>query len=264
MTVDPAVPGRLGVLLEQVMQGEPELVDEVDAVFRCADGLRRRRTRLVLVAGVAAVGAIVLIGYLLTTTLLPARGAPATHPVRPSRSVVAIPSAFTDPVLAVIAPVVDGNRMRIVPRTPARGFGWRQYSVLDHEGRSRGTIQVAVYAPSDTSCFPDPAHDGGCTAARHARDGIDYVRYDATDDPDWQVSQTIARRAADGRTVAVMATGERGAADADAARPPLTGTQVEQIATNVRLISAFGSRERCDGSTADACPVFRVPVSTAD
>ena len=45
-------------------------------------------------------------------------------------------------------------------------------------------------------------------------DGIEYARYDDDQDVDWQVHQTIARRISDGRTVAVMATGERGTEDA--------------------------------------------------
>ena len=248
----------LNDLLQHVLAGEPVLGDEVDAVFHHAERLRRRRTRLLLAAGAATAGAIVLAGYLLTTTLLPARGAPPA--AAPTRGAAPVPSAMSDPVLRVIAPIVDGERMRIVPRPPERGFGWRQYSVLGPDGRLRGTVEVAVYAVPGRLCFPVPGEESDCAEVERAAEGVEYVRYDETGDPDRQVNETIARRTADGRTVAVMAAGERGTGDAAAGRPALTGAQVRQIATDMRLISAFGPRERCNGPAADACPVFEVPV----
>lgn len=250
----------LSDLLQHVLAGEPALGDEVDAVFRRAERLRRKRTRLLLAAGAATAGAIVLAGYLLTTTLLPARGAPPA--AAPARSPVPRPSAQSDPVLRVIAPIVDGRRLRILPRQPERGFGWRQYSVLDHDGRLRGVVEVAVYAVPGRLCFPVPGEESDCAPAERAADGVEFVRYDGEDDPDWQANETIARRTADGRTVAVMVAGERGTGDAAAARPALSGAQVRQIATDIRLIAAFGLREQCNGPAAGACPVFKVPVPT--
>ena len=253
---------ELGDLFEHVLAGEPALGDEVDVVFRDADGLRRRRTRLLLAAGAATAGAIVLAGYLVTTTLLPARGAPPA--AAPTRGASPMPSAVSDPVLRVIAPIVDGGRLRILPRQPGRGFGWRQYSVLDHDGRPRGVVEVAVYAVPERMCFPVPGAGSGCARAENAADGVEYVRYDGGGDADWQENETIARRTADGRTVAVLAAGERGTGDVAAGRPALTGEQVRQIAADIRLISAFGPRERCNGPAAGACPVFKVPVPAQD
>lgn len=249
---------QLGDLLRHVLAGEPVLGDEVDEVFRHAERLRRRRTRLLLTAGAATAGAIILAGYLLTTTLLPARGAPPA--AAPTSSPAPMPSAMSDPVLRVIAPIVDGQGMRIVPRPPERGFGWRQYSVLGHDGRLRGVVEVAVYAVPERLCFPVPGEESDCARAERAAGGVEFVRYDDTDDPDWQVNETIARRTADGRTVAVMAAGERGTGDVASGRPALTGAQVRQIATDMRLISAFGPREQCNGPAATACPVFKVLV----
>ena len=253
----------LGEMLEHVLAGEPAIADEVDTVFRQADALRRRRTRTLLAAGAAIAGTIVLAGYLLTTTLLPARGAPPSGPAASRPSAVPVPSAIADPMLAVLAPVVDAGRLRIVPRPPQRGYGWRQYSVLTPDGKPRGTVEVAVYARPDGLCFP--RHDGrdGCAPVEHAAGGIDYVRYGGDTDPDWQVNQTIARHKAGGRTVALMATGERDVADPADGRPALSGSQIVRLATGPGLLAAFGAGERCDGPPADACPVFKVPVPSA-
>jgi len=254
------VTAQLGDLFERVLAGEPALGDEVDAVFRDAERLRRRRTRLLLTVGAATAGALVLAGYLLTSTLLPARGAPPA--AAPTRGATPKPSAVSDPVLRVIAPIVDGERMRILPPQPERGPGWRRYAVLDHDGRPLGVVEVAVYAVPQSMCFPAPGGWGGCARAEDAAGGVQFVRYDGAGDPQWQVNETIARRTADGRTVAVMAAGERGAADS-AGRPALSGAQVRQIATDIRLIAAFGPRERCNGpAAAGACPAFPVPVPT--
>jgi hypothetical protein len=257
----------LGELLGHVLAGEPALSDEIDAVFRRAETLRRRRTRLLLTAGAAIAATIVIAGYLLTTTLLPAEGTPqvrpAAHATAPSAVPVPVPSTIADPVLALVAPVVDAAHLRIVPRPPERGFGWRQYSVLAANGQPRGTIQVAVFARPAGLCFPQRNGKDGCTAADRAGDGVDYVRYGAGTDPDWQVNQVIARRAGDGRTVALMATGERDVTDPADATPPLSGSQAERLATDPRLLAAFGSREGCDGAASNACPVFKVPVPEA-
>jgi hypothetical protein len=257
------VTAPLAELLGHVLEGEPALAGEVDEVFRRADVLRRRRTRTLLAAGAAIAGTVVLAGYLLTTTLLPARGAARSAPVASAitPSAVPVPSTIADPVLAVLAPLVDGDHRRIVPRPPARGFGWRQYSVLAADGTPHGTIEIAVFARPHGLCFPRRSGHDGCSLLDHAG-GIDYVPYGDGTDPDWQVNQAIARRASDGRTVAVMATGEREAADPEDARPPLSADEVKRVVTDQRLFAAFGPGEGCDGPADGACPVFKVPVPT--
>jgi hypothetical protein len=253
----------LNELLGHVLEGEPALAGEVDEVFRRAESLRRRRTRLLLSAGAAIAVVVVLGGYLLTTTLLPARGLPpaavlAVRAVTPSA--VPVPSTIADPVLALIAPMIDTDHLRIVPRPPERGFGWRQYSVRTGGGQPRGTVQVAVFARPDGLCFPRRSGKDGCSHADHADGGIDYEHYGEGTDPDWQVNEVIARRTGDGRTVVLMATGEREVTDPADAVPPLSEGQVEKLVTDPRLLAAFGSREGCDGPASGACPVFKVPV----
>jgi hypothetical protein len=255
----------LGELLGHVLEGEPAPADEVDEVFRRAEALRRRRTRLLLIAAVAIAAIVVLAGYLLTTTLLPARTAqrvvPGGHAVTPVA--VSVPSAIADPVLALVAPLVDAADLRIVPRPPERGFGWRQYSVLAANGQPRGTVQVAVFARPGGLCFPRRNGKDGCARADRADGGVDYLSYGEGTDPDWQVNEAVARRTSDGRTVALMATGERDATDPDDATPSLSGSQVEQLATDPRLLAGFGAGESCDGRASNACPVFKVPVPEA-
>jgi hypothetical protein len=261
-------------LLEHVLDGEPELGDDVDAVFRRADRLVRQRSRLMVAgAGVAVVG-IALGGYLLATSLVSADGPAAPAAVAPAvvapavRSLPApapskiVPSAVADPVLAVIAPVIDGKGLRIVPRPPERGAGWRQYSVFDAAGKPRGTVVAAVYATPGELCFPVLADDGVCARTERTDGDVEYLRYDDDQDVEWQVHETIARH--QGRTIAVMATGERDTKEAKNGRPPLTGTQTRRIATTAALAAAFGPGEQCNGPAAGACPVFRVPVPTAD
>lgn len=252
---------QLSRLLESVLANAPadtELGDQVDAVFREADRLRRRRTRAMVWSGVAVAAGIVAAGYLLTTTFLPATMGTAPEAAKPSVAVV--PSTVADPVLTVVAPLVDGKRMHIYPRPPERGNGWRQYSVVDRDGKPRGTVEVAVYASPEDLCFPVLAAPGRCAHTEWAPRGIEYVRYDDDQDLDWQVHQTISRRISDGRVVSVMATGERGTDNASRGKPALTGAQVEQIATDPRLGDAFGPEERCTGPSSGACPAFRVPV----
>jgi hypothetical protein len=248
----------LGDLLEHVLAGEPDLGDEVDAVFRRADALRRRRTRLLLAGGLAAVLGIALAGYVLTTTLMPASR--AQPQVMVTSSAVPMPSAVVDPVLAVVAPVIDGKGLRVFPREPARGDGWRQYSVLDRNGDGRGTIEIAVYAAPGKLCFPVLADENACARTELTGTDMEFLRYDDAQDQDWQVNETIARRLADGRTVAVMSSGERGVGKSTGGKPGLTGAEVERIATDVRTAAAFGPHEQCNGTAGEACPVFRVPV----
>ncbi|GIF20959.1 hypothetical protein BJ973_005588 [Actinoplanes tereljensis] len=249
-------------LLERVLEGEPDLGDEVDAIFRDADRIRRRRTRGLLGAGAAAVAVIAIAGYLLTTTLMPDTQAqpPAPAPARATASAVPVPSSVADPVLAVLAPVVDGKKLHIVPRPPERGNGWRQYSITDPDGKPRGTVEIAIYHVAEDLCFPVLAAPGKCARTEWAPAGVEYVRYDADQDRDWQVHQTIARRITDGRTLAVMATGERGTDNASKGKPGLTGAQIEKITTGQKLFDAFGPDEQCSGPSSAACPAFRVPV----
>lgn len=256
-------------LLEHVLAGEPDLSDDVDAVFRRADGLVRRRGRLLIGGAAAAVVGIAVGGYLVTAALLPSAGPPApvtraVPAVTPSVVVATVPSAVADPVLAVIAPVIDGKGLRIVPRPPERGAGWRQYSVFDAAGKPRGTVVAAVYATADELCFPVLADDDVCARTERTHDGVEYLRYDEDQDVEWQVHETIARHPGLDRTIAVMATGERDTKEAKKGRPPLTGVQTRRIATDGTLAAAFGPDEQCNGPAAAACPVFRVPVPTAD
>ncbi|MET0418612.1 MAG: hypothetical protein ABW022_21570 [Actinoplanes sp.] len=250
----------LNDLLQHVLEGEPELGDEVDEVFRRADRLRRRRTQALLGAGAVAVAAIAAGGYLLATTLL--RGSePVAPPVvaHPSPSVWVRPSGMADPVLTVVAPMIDKKGMHIFPRPPERGNGWRQYSVLDSDGRPHGTLEVAVYDVPGELCFPVLTKPGSCARA-DTTDGVESRRYDDTKDLDWQVHQSIARRISDGRTIVVMVTGERGTNDEARGRPALTGAQVEQSATDDRMFAAFTADEACDRGSVSDCPAFRVPV----
>ncbi len=260
----------LNDLLQHVLEGEPALGepalgDEVDEVFRRADRLRRRRTRTLLGAAAVAVVTIAAGGYLLATTTLLRPPDPVVLPVvaaEPSPSVWVRPSRMADPVLTVIAPMIDKKGMHIFPRPPERGTGWRQYSVLDSDGRPHGTVEVAVYDVPGKLCFPVVAKPGKCARADRA-DGIESRRYDDDKDLDWQVHQTIARRISDGRTVVLMVTGERGTDDAARGRPGLTGAQVEQAATDERMFAAFAGEEGCDRDSAADCPVFRVLLPAA-
>ncbi|GIE04626.1 hypothetical protein [Paractinoplanes durhamensis] len=249
-------------LLEHVLEGEPDLGDEVDAVFREAERLRRRRTRSLLAAGAAVVAAIAVTGYLLTTTLLPAREKAATPAAvaTPAASAVPVPSDIADPVLALLAPAVRDKKMHIYPRPPERGSGWRQYSITDQDDKPRGTVEVAVYRLPEDLCFPVLAKPNKCARTEWAPAGVEYVRYDDDHDLDWQVHQTIARRISDGRTLALMATGERGTDNASTGKPGLTGAQIEKIGTDQRMFDAFGPDEDCVGAAATACPAFRMPV----
>jgi len=257
----------LSRLLEHVLDGEPVIGDEIDEVFRRADRLRRRRIQVLIGAGLAAVAVIAAAGYTLTSTLMPTgkTAAPSAGPhatALPSAVQLPspVPSTVTDPVLGLLAPFVGGRKERIYPRPPERGNGWRQYSVTDQDGTPRGTVAVAVYATGQGLCFPVLAAPHRCAKVSWAPAGVEYVRYDDEKDPDWQVHQTIARRISDGRTVAVMATGERGTDNASRGKPGLTGAQIEQLATDRRLFNAFNAGEQCSGPSSGACPAFKVPV----
>ncbi|WP_030442850.1 hypothetical protein [Actinoplanes subtropicus] len=253
----------LSRLLEHVLDGEPAIGDEIDEIFRRADRLHRRRIHALIAGGLAVVAVIAAAGYALTSTLMPtaSRTGPAASPRVAARSTPApMPSTVADPVLGLLAPLVNGRKEHIYPRPPERGNGWRQYSVTDQDGTPRGTVAVAVYATGQGLCFPVLAAPHRCATVEWAPAGVEYVRYDDETDHDWQVHQTIARRLSDGRTIALMATGERGGADAAAGKPGLTGAQIEQVATGGRLFDAFGRNEDCFGPSSGACPAFKVPV----
>nr|WP_296067708.1 hypothetical protein [uncultured Actinoplanes sp.] len=243
---------RLTDLLQPVLEGEPPLGDETDTVFRRADQLRRRRLHLLLASGGGAVALIGVAGYLLATTFLPDPAPRIAAPV-PVSSAPSAPPA--DAVLAVLTPVLQEKKLKISPGTPSAGAGWRKYPVLDADGKSRGTVEVAIYHVTEDLCFPVPDAPGECAHTEWAPQGVEFVRYDDEQDPDRQVHQTIARRITDGRTLAVMAAGRR---DAGAAKgkPALSGKVVERVATGQALFDAFGPAEKC----TSGCPDFRVKV----
>jgi hypothetical protein len=249
---------RLPELLEPVLAGEPPLADEVDAVFRRADLLHRRRTRMLLALGAVAVAGVVAAGFVLTSTLLPGRE-PAARVAPPSMAAPPIiaaptpmpsPSPTRDSVRAVVGPAVDARGLHVLAGD--RGQGWREYPVRDADGIRRGIVRVALYRVEGDLCFPVLAAPRRCARAERTSEGIDYVRYDDEHDPDRQVHQTIA--VLDGRALAVMAAGEPGTG-AKRGKPALTGKQVEKVATDERLFDAFAA-ERC----GDVCPAFAVPV----
>jgi hypothetical protein len=250
----------LSDLLQQVLQGEPELGDEVDAVFRRADRLRRLRTRALLGAGAAAVAVIAAAGYLLAVTLLPGITPIVAASAPPAAAPSAVPPSSTaDPVRSVLLPPIDGKDLTIADGAEERGGGWRSYPVRDSDGRSRGTVAVAVYHVAADLCFPVRDAPDDCAHTEWAPRGIEFVRYDDEKDADRQVHETIARRISDGRTLAVMATGERGAGGSRG-KPALSGKQIEKVATDPRLFDAFDATEHCPVPSGAACPVFRVPV----
>ncbi|MEU7908165.1 hypothetical protein [Actinoplanes sp. NPDC049118] len=247
-------------VLQRACESEPPPGDAADDIAVRAERLRHRRARGVILAGVAAVIIIILLGYALTTVLLPG-------PKPPSTAAVAVPqprpSNVLDPVLAVLAPLIDAKGYRIVPGQPPSGDGWRRYAVQDAAGAPRGMVEVAIFDAEAGLCLPVLADPDACALPDQTTAGFEYARYSATDDVDWQVNQAIARRVVDGRTVAVMATGERGTGSAEAGEPPLTAAEVAQAATDPRMPDAFGVGERCN-RPAPACPILRFPVRPSD
>jgi len=242
---------RVGALFEQVLQHEPAVEDGPAAVYRRVDRMRRRRVRTLLGVGVGLVLAIGTIGYGVTTALLP-RSVTLT-PVDTS------PTAPSEPALAVLAPVLAGKGYRIVPRAPLGGTGWRQYLVVAADGKPRGLVEISAYATPNGLCFPVLADAKACARPQLAPGNVDYVRYSADKDVDWQVTEVISRRRADGRTIVVLATGERGTGNRAAGRPPLTGLEAARVAVDPRTARAFAPEERC--ATPDAtCPALKVPV----
>lgn len=243
-------------VLERACAGEPPVGDAVGDIVRRATRMRRRRAGSVLLAGATVVVLVVLLGYALTTVLLPGRKPPSTAAVAMAQP---RPSAVLDPVLAVLSRPVDAKDHRIVPRVPFSGSGWRQYAVLGADGRPRGLVEVSVYDAPAGLCLPVEAEPTSCAKPDTTDSGFEYGRYDDTEDVDWQVRQVIARRVVDGRTVAVQATGERGTGDRDAGKPPLTGREAADAATDPRLLDAFGLGERCNLPAPD-CPILTFAV----
>jgi hypothetical protein len=165
-------------------------------------------------------------------------------------------------MIAVFGSVLGPSHLRIVPREPGRGDGWRQYLVLTESGRPHGLVEVSAYAAPGGLCFPVLADKRACARAERTRDDLEYVRYTFDRDLDWQVNEVITRRLADGRTIVVQATGERGTGTS-AGRPPLSALLTAKTAMDPRLAAAFGARESCNGPAA-GCPVLKVPVPVAD
>jgi len=246
-------------VLQRACESEPPPGDAAADIVVRSERLRRRRARGVLLAGGVVVVIVVLLGYALTTVLLPG-------PKPPSTAAVAVPqprpSSVLDPVLAVLAPHIDAKGYGIEPPQPASGSGWRRYAVHDAAGAPRGLVEVVVFDAESGICLPVLADPAACALPDRTDAGIEYARYADTDDVDWQVNQVIARRVVDGRTVAVMATGERGTGSAEAGEPPLTITEAEQAATDPHLQDAFGVGERCNLPAPD-CPILRIPVRPA-
>jgi hypothetical protein len=242
---------RVGALFEQVLQHEPPVEDGPAAVYRRVDRMRRRRVRTLIGVGVGLVLVVGAIGYGVTTALLPRAatliGAETT------------PTVPSEPVLAVLAPVLARKGYRIVPRPPLGGTGWRQYLVVAGDGKPHGVVEISAYATPNGLCFPVLADAKACARPQIAPGNVDYVRYGADKDVDWQVTEVIARRRADGRTIAVLATGERGTGNATAGRPPLTGPETARVAIDPRTADAFAPQELCTAPDA-ACPALKVPV----
>lgn len=243
-----------GDLLAQVFDGEPPLGDGVEAVYRRAEQIRKRRLRAVIGAGAAAVAVVAAVGYGLTTAAMPGARTWQISTIA-GTAAVARPA---DPVLDVLR-TAGTAEYRVVPREPSRGPGWRQYTVVSRDGgRPRGLIEISTYVVKGGLCFPVLAQNA-CARAERRGDDVEYVRYADHRDVDWQVNQTIARRLSDGRVVVVMATGERGTGSAVTGKPPLTGMQTATVAADSRVMAAFGPDERCNGPDP-ACPVLKVPV----
>jgi hypothetical protein len=250
-------PATFADLLGSALVGEPPVGDGVDDVYRRADLLRRRRLRRVVAGGAVTALLVATVGYALTVAVIPV----TAHPR--GAAPVAGPAPVVDPLLGAIVTVAGPRGLRALPRQPARGEGWRQYSVAaEKSGRPRGLIEVSAYAAPAGLCFPVRADPQACARPMRAGDDLEYARYTDDRDPDWQVHETIARRLSDGRVIVVMATGERGTGNAAAGRPPLTAAETARLAVDVRVSSAFDPSERCNGPDP-ACPVLKVPVPVA-
>ena len=244
--------GRLGRVLAELLGSEPPVGRGVADIYARAEVVRRRRLKLVLVISAVAAMLVAALGYVVTAVVVP-------DTVRRSAGFGVAGPAPADPVLTILRKAA-GPGLRIFPRAPARGAGWRLYSVLGRtSGLPRGLIEMSVYDAPAGLCFPVLADPRACARPGLAGLDIEYARYADARDVDWQVYQTMARRLSDGRVLTVMATGERGTGNAYAGRPSLTVRQTASLATDGVLISAFSPDENCDGPDPD-CPLLKVPV----
>ena len=238
-------------LLDQVFEHEPSVGDAVAEIFRRAGVVRRRRARRLVTVGSAVIVLITVLGYGLTTVLLPA--SPTQHPAAET-----VPGpARIDPVLAALNPVLRAVRVTAVPKEPSHGVGWRRYLALTRDGRPDGLIEVSVYARSRRLCFPVRGAGAACALPLRAAGNVDYARYGAEQDADRQVNEVIAQLG--GRVIVVQATAERAAGGAPAGSPPLSAAAAAQAATDPMLAVAFTPGEACEGPGA-GCPILAVPV----
>jgi hypothetical protein len=243
--------GRLRDLLAAALADEPPLDGAISRVYRQADKRLRRRSRAAAAAGIGTAALVIALGYGLTTALLP------TAP----RHVVTMEAApQPDPARTVLANTLRASRFTVVPREPGQGNGWRQYLVLNSAGRPHGLVEISAYDAREGLCFPLLTFHNACARPLPTAAGGQYVRYTFDDDVDWQVNEVIARRLADGRTIVVQATGERGTGTAAGGRPPLSALLAAKIATDPRTATAFGPDESCNGPDP-ACPILKVPVA---
>jgi hypothetical protein len=248
--------------LGRAFDDEPPIGNAVDAVFRRVEQLRKRRIRRLLLIGLCAVVLVAGLGYGLTSALLPTATGPARTPGRPadrtadsSAPTVDRQTTTADAAAATLARI---SGLTVEPRDPAAGPGWRQYSVFDAAGQSRGTIEIAAFWKPDGLCLPVLADPKACALPQHSA-GLEYARYAWDNDVDWQLTEAIARRLTDGRTIAVLATGRRNTGDAGAGRSPLTGRQSADAATDPGIVAMFGAAESCD-DPAVSCPQLRAKV----
>ena len=249
----PARTARLLALLDLLLDGEPPAAPApVADVYRRAEHLRRRRIAAAAGTAVAAIVAVVALGYGATWAVLP-RSAERTVAIRPATA-----TAPADPVLSVLRPVTPG--LTVTPRHAQPGTGWRRYAVRGPDGRPRGLIEISVYPAPVGVCFPVLADDRVCARPDRAGRAVEYVRYAFDGDLDRQVVEVLARRSADGRVVVVQASGPRGTGDVYAGRPPLTAPQAVAVAADARVAAGFAPTESCAGADRE-CPVLRVPVT---
>jgi hypothetical protein len=252
-----AVGARLSTMLDQVFSHEPPVGGAVREIFNRAEAIRRRRARVVVIAGTIGVILLTIFGYALTTVLLPAT------PTQSPGAEAAVQAPPKDPVLALLTPVFTASALTVTPREPARGDGWRQYLVLTAAGKPHGLVEVAAFAAPDGLCFPVLADKSACARPERASDNVEYVRYTFDRDVDWQTNEVIARRLSDGRVIVIQSSGERGTGKAQTGRPPLTALLAARLAADPRMAAAFGAHEACNGPDP-ACPILKVPVPVVD
>ena len=151
--------------------------------------------------------------------------------------------------------------LRILPREPSRGAGWRQYAVLGRRAGARGLIEVAVYTRAGRPLLPGAGRPGRPARGRSGPATASNTPATATrSDVDWQVlpgdgpaavGRPRAGRDDDG------GAGHRGRGRRAAAADRV---QTATLATDAALISAFGAGESCNGPARPArCCI--VPVT---